>query len=466
MIDRLKSISPFWYITIAAFLVLIASSLLQLGYFMDGLHYGTIARNMAVGDGHIWSPHYTDTIHPIFAESLSLAMYLESLFFWVLGDHFWVEKLYCIVVGILHLVLIVRIWKLVNQDEAIQKLSWIPALLWTTTAMIFWSFTNNMLENTSSLFALLAVYLTLKGILKQQLKWLAVAGIVTLLCGLSKSVVGLFPLGSYFLYWVLNRQEKIAKAAFQQGIIVIAFVISLALLFLIEPAREFITLHLNGHLSESLEGKTAVSAHRYDIMTRLFYELIPMLALALIFGFIGKGKSTRHIQWKQVYFFILVGLSASVPIMLSPKQSGYYVVPSIPYFALGIALILAPIIQQLIAKRDVHSKGWKTFQWVSITICLAAFVFVFVRPVKYARHQERIVAAETFSPHLPKGTTIGVCPSIRGDYPMHSYMYRVNYVSLDANEGYNYYLSDGTCIPEGYETLKSSGKYILYKKPD
>jgi hypothetical protein len=465
MIDRLKNISPFWYLTIAAFLVLIASTLFQHGYFMDGLLYSTIARNMSVGIGDIWHPHFTDTTGSAFHESLPLGMYLESVFFSIFGDHYWVEKVYSIAAGLLHLLFLIKIWKLINRkDESISKLSWIPALLWVNTAMIFWSFTNNMLENTSGLFALLAVYLTLKGALEKQLKWLVIAGVVIVLAGLSKSVMSLFPLGAYFLYWISNKHEKIGKAALQQIIIIVTFVAFLAVLLLIEPVRYNLLTHWDVQLSPSLGGDKAVSSHRYDIIVRLFFELIPMMVLALLFYFIGKGKASEHIKWKSVLFFILVGLSASVPFMLSPKQSGYYLVPCIPYFALGFGMIMAPTIGNLLAKKNNASNGWKVFRLTALVICFAAFVFVFIRPGKYTRHEERIVAVEVFASHLPKGSTICVCPSVRGDYPFLGYMYRRNYVSFDLKEDYEYFLSDGTCTPDGCAPLKSSGKYTLYQK--
>ena len=85
--------TPFWLLLIGLFLILVSKNLLTEGMFLDGVTYACISRNMACGLGSFWSPSYTQTIGHVFHSHPPLAFGLEALFFKVLGDHWWVEKL-------------------------------------------------------------------------------------------------------------------------------------------------------------------------------------------------------------------------------------------------------------------------------------------------------------------------------------------------------------------------------------
>src|SRR4051812_22549428 len=77
----------FRMLTAAALVAAIMPRLAQRGMFVDGLTYASIARNLAEGRGSFWSPSYTATIYPEFHEHPPLGLWLQSLWFRVLGDH-------------------------------------------------------------------------------------------------------------------------------------------------------------------------------------------------------------------------------------------------------------------------------------------------------------------------------------------------------------------------------------------
>ena len=60
----------------------------------DGVLYAAMAKNLSLGIGTLWAPIYSLTsFHPFF-EHPPLALYFQSIFFKILGQHWWVEKLY------------------------------------------------------------------------------------------------------------------------------------------------------------------------------------------------------------------------------------------------------------------------------------------------------------------------------------------------------------------------------------
>src|ERR1017187_2224795 len=84
----------FWLMTIIFLSITILGRLIPEGMFVDGLVYSSIARNLAIGKGTFWHLYYYSpfTDHPPFG----IAM--ESLLFMVIGDHYFTEKIFCLII--------------------------------------------------------------------------------------------------------------------------------------------------------------------------------------------------------------------------------------------------------------------------------------------------------------------------------------------------------------------------------
>ena len=120
---------------------------------MDGLWYDTVARNLAIGVGSFWRPIFTPTLSvPFFADHPPLVFAIESVFFRVFGDHWWVGKLYGFATALASVALIVALWRACS----LRRNAWLPVLFWIATPAVAWSFGNEMLENTMGLFQLMA----------------------------------------------------------------------------------------------------------------------------------------------------------------------------------------------------------------------------------------------------------------------------------------------------------------------
>src|SRR6185295_5559267 len=152
---RLLTNAPFYLLVGGAFALLTISRNAQRGMFLDGVTYASIARNLAAGRGRFWEPFYTATIYPAFHEHPPLAFWLQSLWFRVLGDHWFVERAYCAAAAVLVAWLIAVTWRAVQDvDDVDQRVdtAWLPIALWMLAPVVSWTIVANLLETTVCVF--------------------------------------------------------------------------------------------------------------------------------------------------------------------------------------------------------------------------------------------------------------------------------------------------------------------------
>src|SRR5580704_17565631 len=104
--------------------------------FVDGVTYASIARNLAEGQGSIWTPFYTSTIYPQFHEHPPLGFWLQSLWFRVFGDHLFVERGYSITAALATAFVIAWIWRRLKTDQGLSSWTWLPILFWIVVPVV------------------------------------------------------------------------------------------------------------------------------------------------------------------------------------------------------------------------------------------------------------------------------------------------------------------------------------------
>src|SRR5439155_19118642 len=136
--------TEFRLLTLAGCAAALVPRLAHRGMFLDGVTYASIARNLAEGRGHFWEPFYTATIYPAFHEHPPLAFWLQSIWFRALGDHWFVERAYCLSAAVLIAALIAVTWRAVERDGN----RWLPIAFWMLPPVVSWSIVGNLLETT------------------------------------------------------------------------------------------------------------------------------------------------------------------------------------------------------------------------------------------------------------------------------------------------------------------------------
>jgi len=409
-LKRLPNISVGWLWTIGVFLLLLLPYWVQKGMFFDGVTYASISRNLAFGSGSFWEPHYTDGLYSVFHEQPPLALYLNSLLFQLFGDYWIVERIFSMLIGLFCIVLIALIWNGIEKGKDHVHKSWLPVLLWVVIPIVNWSFRNNMLENVMSLFTLLSIYLLVKSIYaKNAVLYIALSSLSIIAGVLTKGPVALFPLAFFFFYGIIFRKMKFSKVMVKTSML-IAFVCGfIGLIFvLFENAQESLMSFYDRQLLGSILGdNTPNKDGRWFILRRLLEETYPYLILLIASILISRSKGkfeikTNYVKWGNVFLFI--GLSASVPIAISLKQSDYYLVPSLPYFALSISCYITSFLP-----KERFDFGLAKFKFVlPVLLIFCAILISFNRLGTYNRDSQVLKDIIEIKKIIPEGEVIKV----------------------------------------------------------
>ena len=111
---------PFWSFTAAMFILLIIPILIQDGMFMDGVLYTAVSKNLGNGIGSFWFPVFSElgmAGNSTFHEHPPLVFGIQSIFFKVLGNSMYTERIYSLLTGVFNAGLIIILWKSINLQH-------------------------------------------------------------------------------------------------------------------------------------------------------------------------------------------------------------------------------------------------------------------------------------------------------------------------------------------------------------
>jgi 4-amino-4-deoxy-L-arabinose transferase-like glycosyltransferase len=451
--------NPFVSITVVVFSTLLLFSGVQHGLFMDGLIYSAVAHNMANGYGTFLEPMFThSTINP-FHEHPPLAFGIQAVFFKIFGHSFWIEKFYSILMAVIIAFIIRRIWCEVSKETGVKdERWWIVILFWITIPICFWSFRNNMLENTMGMFSILSFYLMYAARNSQQ-KFSFVhisAGAILVLSFLSKGFPGLFPLAAPILLFLFYKKQSFAVVVWQNAQVILGFLLLLLLALAIPGMLENLKAYFNIQLLPSLSGETVV-VRRTVIFESLISQVIGHILLSAVGVFISYKLFHRKIEFltnqkRSMYFFLVVGLSATLPIMLSPKQLGFYITPSLPYYMLALVLLMYSICNGLVVRLQ-QSPIWNTFRKISFVLLLVPIIVSILFAGKISRDREVFSEVRQIGEHLGSGKEISLSSALYPEWGLMGYLQRYYFIGCKrAEEKLPYLLlMKKEALPDGYE---------------
>jgi 4-amino-4-deoxy-L-arabinose transferase-like glycosyltransferase len=444
--------------------------------FLDGITYAAISRNLAEGRGRFWEPFYTATIYPAFHEHPPLVFFLQSLWFRVFGDRWFVERLYCAAIGVVTAVLIAATWRTLGTgaappatlkgspydqtDSRSVALSgprmadeWLPILLWIAVPVVSWAIVGNMLEATVAFFVVAAVAALptwtrtsiVAAIGGGALSGLCIAGAF-----LSKGPVGLFPLAAPLLLGVIpDRRPRMIWAGAAQWTIVAACALAL---FAVPSAHASLQTYLDEQVLASLSGRREITASSTTIVATLMQSVWPpMIVLGVVAVVLARGFQRPSARDRAIAIaFIAIGLSGTVPLMVSPKQMGHYVMPAVSFFAIGAAALLARTVD-VAQTRLSAGRGPLVIGTLAAVIALGSVAAIRVPALE--REPRRLAQLDRLEPLVPRRTIAAICPSVNGDWSLHAWFQRRFGMSLDAGGGpHEWFLKTSAdahrCTPE------------------
>lgn len=470
--------TPFWLIAFGTLIGLTLPKLIQDGMFMDAMLYTSVSHNLSQGIGTFWFPQFSVlgvSQLPAFHEQPPLVFGIQALFFKLFGDSMYVERLYTFVTMCITAILINKLWKdIFKNNIRLTKIGWLPIILWITIPICYWSFENNMLENTMGIFVLSAAILIYQSLQSEKIRIikLIIAGIFIFMATLSKGFPGFFPIIIPLLYWIIFKKHSFTKALLQSIIIISVPFIAYFILFRIPESSESLSAYIFKRVLQRINNDHFVG-NRFYILLRLFAELIPqMLFVGIIFSIvkIKKMKTKMNKNIKAWVFFLLIGLSASAPLMLTLVQKGFYFVPALPFFALGLAVLISPVIANLIDLININGIKFKIFFSTTAILLAVVISFSIMQKGKYSRHKELLHDVYLIGKVVPGHTSVSVPRDIWNNWDMQCYLIRYFNISLIPDYKNNYCIIDNT-IKE--DTLVNYTKvdiptiqYDLYKRKD
>ncbi|MEQ1747067.1 MAG: glycosyltransferase family 39 protein [Saprospiraceae bacterium] len=449
---------------------------LTQGMFGDGLLYASMARNLAEGKGSYWAPFFSSGYWvpglPVFyQENPPLMLWIQSLFFHALGDHWWVEKLYSALLLALNCLLLCRIWEIPLRGTAHrERHTWLPLLLFYLIPTVIWGAPNNLMDTTMLAFCLLAVHSATRAVFFQNKTtlWLMLTGLFVFLGLLTKGPVALYPVAAPFLFAVAlpdrNRWLGLGQSVFAGGVVLLAFA---TLLALVPPAREFFQNYWEQRLSVALAGGREDGLHtgwgRLNALKILLMELLPMFIVSVLFWATARRQKPDAVEraehWRTALFFALLGFAGTLPLLASTRQTAMYLTASLPMFALAAGYFHLPVLRRVFdlpqAKKSAAAKRVRQFA----VAALAALAFFLVTIAgKPGREKALLRDVEALRKIIPEGSLIGACEALAGNFYVHTYLQRFLHVEISRDIGPSrYFATNPACEPVLYRELEQAG---------
>jgi hypothetical protein len=455
--------------------------MLSDGMFIDGIVYASIARNMAENYGSFWQPYYTTTVYPTFYEHPPLGFWLQSWAYRLCGDSVYVEAWWGCCVGALNLLVLAGIWRCLTPQGDVLAGAWFPIMLFIVMPMTSWAVANNMLENTMALFILLSVLLCLLCLKNPTVFSSCVYGILS---GLSmfgalliKGPVALLPLAVPWLSMVYDA-KKTMKALTTAIVLLMTLTVSFGLMFATNTASvHFFKRYVNQQVLASVTGAREISMSRFHVFTVVGREsLVPLLVGGTLAALIYRLRQTAisSVHPRLFLYYLGIALAGSLPILISAKQKRWYAFPSLPFYAMAIAVVFNDAALALERWVDDVKKIEKIIIVFSLIILCISLSFMFVEKNIPRRHKDFHTDFSTQKVAIEERKVISVYPiQLATHWTLVANMQRKFRASLSEHFGQEYLLTttdykDSAYISSHYTRIPpfNTKKYVLLKWND
>ena len=461
---------------ISLYFLLLGHKLMRLGIHADGMEYANIARNLADGVGTFWKPYHDDILHPVFHEHPPLVFWIQSLFFKLFGEGPYIENFYGLTVGLVIFSCMALFWQRVRHDFRHSPLgSWWPLLLIMSLPIFSYTLQVNRLVNTFTIFAILASYFAYLSATRNKF-WLVfsmLSGVFIYLGFIAKGPVALFSIVIPILAWMVLK-ARLPVAVISTLFIAAAFASVLLTTFYIYPdSVDFWRAFWKDQVMLSIMSRRAVRGTHWYLVERWAAEMVVPVTIAVVFMALTKMPYRQIKLNRPALFFILIGLSSSLPFLISTRQHNRYIFHSYPFYILGLAFLTENIgikIQTILSEKPKIRKATV----ILTTVCFLAALTSMVYKKDHVRKGRNAFYNDIYMKNiqLPERITISVCPEaiIREDW-LFVDMQRFYKASLTPEMGNEYLIVDknSECLVEkDYQLVNHHPimRYMLYKKSD
>jgi hypothetical protein len=469
------------FLAVSLYCLLVLPRLLSYGMFVDGVTYASIARNMADNYGSFWHPYYTATVYPTFYEHPPLGFWLQSWAYRLCGDAVYVEAWWGFGVGTLILVSLAGLWRCMTPPGATLAGTWFPVLLFVVTPMTSWALANNMLENTLTLFIVLAVWFCVLSLQNPTIFFSCLYGILaglSMICALLiKGPVAMFPL-VVPLMSLIHATHKPRKLWTTGIILLMTCMVSVGILLSTHAAAaHFSKQYLRQQVLASVTGERETSPSRFDVLRVVSREhLVPLLVGGMLTAVVYRLRpgTMFTINHRLFLYYLGIALAGSLPILLSAKQKRWYAFPSFPFYTMAIAVVFNDAALSFESLVYQHEKSIKNMVIFAVSVlCIATFLMFFEKK-SLRRHVDFHHDFSIQPMAIQEREIISVYPaSLATNWSLVANMQRKFKASLSENLGHKYLLTTTEKVLPEEISLKYKkmhnyyvNKYLLLKRND
>jgi len=431
--------TAFILITILLFILIFGLGIFSDGMFFDGIVYANVARNYANGLGSFWEMYYGNNLDSQYHDQPPLAFFLLAQFYKIFGDSIYVERFYDFAFAIIHLFVIKYLWGELTGHS--NKYYWLPILLWISIPLCSWTFKNNLMEITMGAFDLAAVILILKGCRQNKNIFLLIGSVFILFASLSKGFQGLFPIMTPFFFWLTQRRMSFKSMLIKSLLAISIPVLSYIIFYLTPEINQSITLYLKQRIVGTFNHVQDTKKSRFYLLFKLLLELsLPAFLVFITWLTERKNSIKLSIDKKSVYLLLLIGMSASLPLMVTLEQRAFYLTTSLPYYSIALALIALPFVASIFERLSV--KRFDLINYILIVLIFISGVFISINSHKPKRDLDLLTDLYLLKEIIPEGGSISIPPEMNNNWAYNAYFMRYCYLKLEASEGHPFFLTE------------------------
>lgn len=444
-------------------LLLLAPFWLSDGMFLDGVFYSCIARNLSEGIGTYWEPCFSLVNDRIFHSHPPLQFWLMSWFYKLFGTSIYVERLFACLIFIGTVWLIgLNASVLCNKKEP-KALAYFAILLWLITPVVFWGYRHSILDTTMTMFCLAASYFLIKPKEKQYILDYLLAALFFIFALLTKGIAALFLLGIPVIWIILYRRHRLKVFIYYCLIFVVIPLIFFLVLFKTVPsARVYFDNYLAKQVFASLANENEVTVnHPGSILVKLLSELIVPIALVLLLFFLNRLSPIKiKSSSKEALLFLFVGLSATLPYLVSLKQHRMYLLAAIPFFILALVHFYQDYFKYIYEKFEkAYAAMLRKVNMVLGFLLVPAFIIALFMPL---RDKDRLEDVYNLVGTVEPQTILGTSHTVAQRWEFSAYMNRLGYLYLDPHKEHELRLIDRQeGLPDNCKVVSQSTRYTI-----
>ncbi len=446
-----KGTLPFWFFTAGMLIILTLPTLIKDGMFMDAVLYTSVSHNLSEGIGTFWFPQFSYRNMSgltSFHEQPPLGFGIQACFFKIFGDGMYTERLYtALTLGIAAL-LIVLLWcEIYKGDRESRRNSWLPLILFIIIPQCFWNYSNNMLENTMVIFVLLSTLFSFKSLSgdRKNYIYLLLSGLFLFCATLTKGLPGLFPVTFPLIYRLTVKNISWRKTLFSTLILLAVPALMYGALMFYPESKESLSIYVLKRVIGRINTEPVVS-NRLAIVGMLLVNLIPSFLLSFILLYFSKFKGhLRKIPgFNLALFFILAGLAGSLPMIATRIQRGFYLLPSFPFFAIGLSMAVCPAVNKYIANLLERKNGYTIGLTLGMITIATALIFTLSQIGKTGRNKDMLHDIYIIGKIVPKYSVISIPNNgdMWNEWDLQCYLMRYFNISIDPRDLHSFYLDN------------------------